>query len=757
MEEIYNIINQSPAIVFIWKNDMGWPVEYVSENVESVFGYTPEEFLSGAVSYADVIHPDDMERILRDLAVYAEKQQEKRIDQEYRIIAKDGNVVWLDHRTLILRDDRGKIVRYQGIVLDITERKRMQEKLEEKERKISAILQAAPTGIGVAVNRLFTEVNQRFCDMVGYSEQELLGQDARMLYFSDEEYEAIGRKQRESFYNGAMMTTESRLRHKSGKTVNIFASWKLLEKDEVSAAIIFNALDITELKETEKKRLQSEYRFRSMMESMSDLVYICSADFRVEYMNPAMIKRTGRDATGEFCYQAIHDLSHRCPWCTVTPEKHGTYFESNVDSPKDDRSYHVSHSPIVNDDGSVSRMVVLRDTTRFKKMEEQLSQAQKMESIGNLAGGVAHDFNNILTVINGYAQMLQMGLEKDNKLYSDVEQIIKAGDRAATLTRQLLAFSRKQMIMPRTVDINQLITDMKKMLERLIPEDIRLTTLLDENVDSIFADPSQLEQVILNLVVNARDAVNEQSSSMEKVIRISTSKIFLDHDYVATHKETCPGWYLQLQVDDNGCGMPPAILEHIFEPFYTTKNVGQGTGMGLATVYGIVKQNQGSIYVYSEPGQGSTFKIYWPLKNEGDKEKNQVKNNLPIGGNEVILLVEDDEALREITGRQLRQVGYTVIEAVNGKSALKEAAGRRPGTIDLLFTDVVMPAMGGRELAASIQDVHPGIAILFASGYPDDRIRQDIVELGKDRFISKPYNIKDLLLRIRSLLDARQV
>jgi PAS domain S-box-containing protein len=756
MEESYNIINQSPAIVFIWKNEIGWPVEYVSENVESVFGYTPEEFLSGTVSYADVIHPDDMKRILHDLAAYARNKREKRIDQEYRIITRDGNLVWLDHRTLILRDEQGEIKRYQGIVLDITRRKRLEEKLREKERKISAILQAAPTGIGVVVNRMFTEVNQRFCEMVGYVEPELLGQDARMLYFSDEEYEAIGSKQRKFFREGGVMTIESRLRHKSGKKVNIFASWKLLEKDKDSAAIIFNALDITELKETEKKRLQSEYRFRSMMESMSDMVYICSADFRVEYMNPAMIKRTGWDAIGEFCYQAIHDLSSRCPWCIITSEKHGTYFESSVDSPKDDRSYHVSHSPIINDDGSISTMVVLRDTTNFKRMEEQLSQAQKMELIGNLAGGVAHDFNNILTVISGYAQILQLGLPEGSKLYSDVEQIIKAGDRAAALTRQLLTFSRKQMIMPQTVDINQLIADMKKMLERLLPEDIRLTTLLDEEIDSVFADPSQLEQVVLNLVVNARDAVNERSLSTEKMIRISTSKIFLDRDYVVTHKETGPGWYLQLQVDDNGCGMSPAVIERIFEPFYTTKGVGRGTGMGLATVYGIVKQNQGSIYVYSEPGRGSTFKIYWPLKNEDSGERKEEEDKFPIGGNEVIMLVEDDEALRGITGRQLRQVGYTVIEAVNGKAALKEAAGRQPGTIDMLFTDVVMPVMGGGELAASIWDIHPGIVILLSSGYPDDRIRQDIVDLGKDRFIEKPYNIKDLLRRIRSLLDARQ-
>jgi CheY-like chemotaxis protein len=283
-----------------------------------------------------------------------------------------------------------------------------------------------------------------------------------------------------------------------------------------------------------------------------------------------------------------------------------------------------------------------------------------------------------------------------------------------------------------------------------------MNIVLAEDLPFIYADSGQLQQILLNLVVNARDALHEKVRG-ERKITISTSLQYLDDAYVVLHPGSRPGWYVQIVVEDSGAGMSKEVMEHIFEPFYTTKGVGQGTGMGLATVYGIVKQNQGSIYVYSELGQGSTFKVYWPVMDEKSREQKQEKNDLPIGGSEVVLLVEDDKALREITGRQLRQAGYTVIEAVNGKAALETAASRRPGSIDLLFTDVVMPLMGGRELAAAIQDVHPGIAVLFASGYPDDSIRQDIVALGKDRFIDKPYNNQDLLRRIRSLLDSRQV
>ena len=604
------------------------------------------------------------------------------------------------------------------------------------------------------VDRVFQEVNQQFCDMVGYSEQELLGQNSRMVYVNDEEHEKVARVQLKLIGEQGIGIVESCLRHKNGTTVDILVSWNPLNKDDLSAGIIFNVLDITELKEAERKRLQSEQRFRSMMEAMSDLVYICSQDCRVEYVNPAMIKRTGRDVTGEFCYKAIHDFSRPCPWCKNDPENIGTYFESNVDSPKDDRSYLVSHSPIINDDGSVSRVVVLRDTTNFKKIEEQLARAQKLETIGTLAGGVAHDFNNILTIINGYAQILQMGLEKESKLYSDAEQILKAGERAANLTRQLLGFSRKQVMMPRTTSINNLINGMKKMLVRLIPENIRLETSLDKQVSTIYADPGQLEQIIMNLVVNARDALNDQPETVEKIIRISTSRIFLDQTFVAAHEGSKPGWYLQLQVEDNGGGMSKEVLDHVFEPFYTTKGVGKGTGMGLATVYGIVKQNNASILVDSEPGRGTVLKIYWPIRATKSTEVVDAKPALPNGGHETILLAEDDEQVRKISSRQLREAGYTMLEAENGVEAL-EVAKSHQGGIDLLFTDVVMPLMGGGALAEKIKKLHPGIVVLFASGYMDDTVQQSIADLGKNQLINKPYNISDVLSRIRQLLDEK--
>ena len=390
-----------------------------------------------------------------------------------------------------------------------------------------------------------------------------------------------------------------------------------------------------------------------------------------------------------------------------------------------------------------------------KNLEEQLIQAQKMESIGTLAGGVAHDFNNILTSIYGYSEMAMANLEEGSAVWHDVHEIHKSGERAANLTRQLLAFSRKQVIMPKALKVNRLINDMQKMLSRLIGEDIRLTTEFDESVGAIYADPGQIEQVILNLVVNARDAVKNLSPGAEKIIQVSTSRVLLDDGYVTTHLGSSSGWYLQLRVEDNGCGMAKEVLDHIFEPFYTTKGKGEGTGMGLSTVYGIVKQNQGSVNVYSEPGQGTTFKIYWPLM-AGEVVEAEARKLEPVrGGAEVILLAEDSQPIREIAERQLRKAGYTVITAADGREALEKAAAYQGG-IDLLFTDVVMPIMGGKELNEKIKALYPDITTLYSSGYIDSGVQQEILTLGKDHFINKPYNNREVMLRIRRLLDEKE-
>jgi len=518
--------------------------------------------------------------------------------------------------------------------------------------------------------------------------------------------------------------------------------------------------NITDRKKIETAIRKSEEQWYLTFNSFTDIVILQDTDLRIVKANQAACTSAAlnhSEIIGYHCHELFLGSEEPCHDCPLlqTKDKFESYTREMFHE-KSGKTFLVSATSVFDEGGKLSYIAhVAKDISIQKKLESQLIQSQKMESIGNLAGGVAHDFNNILTAIYGYSEMALDHLEEGSACWQDVHEIRKSGERAANLTRQLLAFSRKQVITPKIINPNDLIKDMQKMLSRLIREDILIETSLDERVGSIYADPGQIEQVILNLVVNARDAVKNQPVDAKKVIKISTSQIILDSDYASTHLGSTPGKYLQLQVEDSGGGMSGEVLNHVFEPFYTTKGEGEGTGMGLATVYGIVKQNRGSIYVYSEPGQGATFKIYWPISEEeidGDAD-HEIQTD--TDGTEVILLAEDNKPIREVSTRQLQKAGYSVIAAADGKEALIKAAEYQ-GSIDLLFTDAVMPIMGGKELSEKIKEIYPDIPVLFASGYMDNGIHQEILTLGKDRFINKPYNIHDVMLRIRRLLDKNE-
>ena len=747
--------SQEIAHVGSWSFDLKQDKLFWSDEVFRIFGFSPQEFEPTYGILLESIHPDDRELV--DHAFQASIKEKKPYDVIHRIIRPDGEVRVVQEKSDNIIDESGEIIQSYGMIHDITERSLANKELRKRETKLSSIFRAAPAGIGVVVDRKITEVNERFCEMMGYTKVEILGKSARIMYPSDEEYEFVGREKYRQISEQGTGTVETYLQRKDGTLVNVLLSSTPLDLDNLSSGVTFTATNITGIKDTESKLRQSENKFRSMMDSMSDPVYICSDDYRVEYMNSAMIKRTGWDAKGEFCYKTLHDFDRPCPWCKGKDEFHGKYFESDIVSPKDHHSYHVSHSPILNEDGSISNMTIFRDTTEFKKMEAQFYQAQKMEAIGTLAGGVAHDFNNILTVIRGHAQLGMIQTTEENPLWNDLVEIEAAGDRASKLTRQLLAFSRKQVIKPEMILINHLINDLGKMLKRLVGEDVNLKTDFDEKLSPILADPGQLEQIIVNLVVNAADATKDQILGFSRNITISVFEELLDNVFVESHAGSNLGWHLVLEISYNGCGIPQEVVEHIFEPFYTTKEIGKGTGLGLSTVYGIVKQNNASIYVESESNQGTTFKIYWPCaKKDAPKVIKPKELESVSGGNEVILLVEDEKSTRHLAQKILQQAGYTVIEAENGLDALEKAKDLQ-GTIDLVFSDVVMPVMGGKELSENLSSIYPQIKFLFTSGYLSDRVNRDDEIFNDEGFIDKPYDVPELLKKIRQLLDDRKV
>ena len=518
-------------------------------------------------------------------------------------------------------------------------------------------------------------------------------------------------------------------------------------------------------RQAEEAVRQSEARKAAILEAAVDAIITLNHEGKVIEWNPAAEKIFGwsrAEAVSQEMAQLLVPAASRAAYdrtlalCLKFPESvQGERLEL-VMTRRDSSEVPVELAVTrIRTEGTPLFTCYLRDLTERKQAENALQraeenwrQAQKMEAVGRLAGGVAHDFNNILTVITGYTHVLLQAFPPETTHRGAVESISKAASRAVTLTRQLLAFSRRSVLAPRPFDLNTTVTDMGKMLRRLIGEDINLATLLAPDLRAIKADPGQIEQVLMNLCVNARDAMPQGGN-----LTIETRNVELDANYAQTHPEVRPGSYALLAISDTGCGMDEATRERIFEPFFTTKEVGKGTGLGLATVYGIVKQSGGHIAVYSEVGKGSTFKVYLPLTHEKPTPSFQGLRPLPPPkGKATILLVEDEDMVRSLSGDILREYGYTVREARHGREAL-DIRPEELEAVDLTVTDVVMPEMNGRDLAQRLLGRKPNMKVLYVSGYTDNAVfRNGLLEPGA-AFLEKPFSPDSLARKVHELLS----
>jgi PAS domain S-box-containing protein len=502
-----------------------------------------------------------------------------------------------------------------------------------------------------------------------------------------------------------------------------------------------------------------EELLRATMSSISDGVIACDPKGQVIFLNPAAQNLTGwspEEAQGQslsMILSIVNEVSrHRVEVSADKALREGVvvgFGNTKVLIAKDssERLIDDRAAPIRDEQGTIVGVIlVLRDISNFKRLEKQFLQAQRMEAVGRLAGGVAHDFNNLLTIISGYSEL---ALQKDPADREMIKEIQRAGERAASLTRQLLAFSRQQVLAPQVLNLNAVIGNMEKMLVRLIGEDVRLETALDQSLGRVKADPGQIEQVLMNLAVNSRDAMPQGGK-----LTIKTSNAHLDEAFAKSHPEVQTGRYVLLAISDTGCGMNQETLSRIFEPFFTTKGPGQGTGLGLATVYGIIKQSGGYIYVDSEPGRGSTFKIFLPqVESMILNRKSQLGISKSPGGHETVLLVEDENTLRILIRRTLEMKGYKVLEAEEAEDALQLSA-RHQGPIHLLLSDVVMPRMSGRELADRLGPLRSEMKVLYLSGYTNDAVVRHGLSEGEIEFLQKPFTPDVLARKVREVLDS---
>lgn len=651
--------------------------------------------------------------------------------------------------------------RSQGVMVgrvwnfrDITARRHAEERLRASEERLKMLIQLAPdTIIHMNQEGMIINVNAAAVVLSGYSLEELTGMDVRSLFSS-----ATHERKPLRFdlvANGRTVTNERELLRKDGSSVIV----EMTSRAMPDKTFISFFRDISERLAAQAELREEREQLLSIFDSIDEIIYISDTEtYEVLYVNKAFERMLGRNVVGEICYRAFQGKDRPCEFCTneIIRKLKPEVYRWEYYNPLLDKHLSIIDRMIRWPDGREVRFELAVDITALKKtMAEheklllQLAQSQKMESVGRLAGGIAHDFNNMLNVILGSAELGMRKLDSGDELHKRFSGIKMAAERSADLTRQLLAFARKQAVSPKVLKLNETMAGMLEVLQRLIGEDIRLTWIPGPGLWRVKIDPSQLDQVLVNLCVNARDAISGTGH-----LSIETANVALSGNECRTRfSEIVPGEYVVISVSDDGCGMDAATCERLFEPFFTTKEVGRGTGLGLSTVYGIIRQNNGYINVYSEPGHGSTFRIYLPRHHGADEaiETVTMPESPFVEGRGTILLVEDEPMLMELSRQMIEALGYTVISAGTPGEALI-LAERHGDKLDLLITDVVMPECNGRELAEKLSNMIPGLKVLYMSGYTANVIVHHGILEDSINFIQKPYSAREMAERIRAAL-----
>jgi two-component system cell cycle sensor histidine kinase/response regulator CckA len=636
------------------------------------------------------------------------------------------------------------------------EKRKTAGKCFEAELRYRTLFEQSPDGILIIdTNGNFIDFNNAAHNMLGYTREEF-----KQLRISDINLDSTEKIKAciERLLRDGKANFEVKYKAKDGgrRSIQVFSQVMTL-----SGKSFFHSIwqDISERKQVEEALRKSEKFVRDILETVDEGFIVIDRDYKIISANKAyldQVKMPLENVIGRHCYEISHHITVPChkvgEGCSVkhtfdTGEPH-TKLHIHHDKEKNPIYVETKSYPLKDAAGHIiSAIEIINNNTGKKKLEDQLRHSQKMEAVGQLAGGVAHDFNNILTAITGYGSLMKMKMGEHDPLRNYLQQMLDASERAANLTRSLLAFSRKQVISPRPVNLNKIVKNVEKLLQRLVSEDVEMKVILTNKDLTVMADSSQIEQILMNLVANASDAMLERGC-----LTISTEVDVLDHEFVRINGFGKPGMYAIFSVTDTGTGMDEKTKRKIFEPFFTTKQAGRGTGLGLSIAYGIVKQHDGYITCYSEPNMGTTFKIYLPMIKRKTVTKERTALHPVSNGTETILVSEDDAAVSKIMKEVLEQFGYTVIEAVDGEDAISKFKNNRD-RVKLLILDVIMPKKNGKEVYEEIRKDRPDVKVIFSSGYMTDTLQKKGALEGDINFIPKPVSPTELLRKVRETLD----
>jgi two-component system cell cycle sensor histidine kinase/response regulator CckA len=667
---------------------------------------------------------------------------------QVRMRRYDGTIIWARSNARVVRDASGQVLYYEGSLEDITERKRMKESLERSEATLKSIFRAAPVGIGLVTQQVLGWTNDALQKMIGYSGEELLDRSARMLYESDAEFERVGREKCREIEEQGMGVIETRFKRKDDRVIDVLLSSAPIDPTDLSVGMTFTALDITARKQAEKERerLLAQIReqarqVQQIVDTVPEGVILLDADLRIRLANPmareALNGLAGADVGDTLTHLGMHTLDELLA-------HHTDPLPVEINLPAPSHCIFEAQARPIGQGESRQWVLTLRDVTQEREIQHHVQTQEHLATVGQLAAGIAHDFNNIMSSIVLYAGMLLRSSSLSPVERDRINVIRQQGHRAADLVQQILDFARRAVLERKPLDLVPLVQELEQLLVRTLPENIHLRLDYGQQEYVVNADPTRIQQVIMNLALNARDAMPVGGD-----LRFELSRFRLRPGEPAPLHDMSPGDWVCLTVADAGSGIPSDVLPHIFEPFFTTKGVGQGTGLGLAQVYGIVRQHEGHIAVESQLGSGTTFKIYLPaLALPEVKTEAPPRITSPAGRGETILVVEDDATTRAAISEILTDLGYQVLTAANGREALAMFNHK----IALVLSDLVMPEMGGGTLYAALEEKYPHVKMMVMTGYPVTNGGRELLKQGIMGWIAKPFSTDEIAQAVRQAL-----